>query len=148
MSGKTKKAQVVIAAIDKASQAQEFLLLQTNERRGSFWQNVTGKVEDKETYEEGALREAIEETGLRIEGIQEILNLGLCYEFTDQHKRKVVEETFLIIMDEKWEVKIDPSEHRDFKWVPIDEIFDGIVKYSSNYEVLSRANKLMKLWGV
>src|SRR5690606_33811393 len=97
MSGKTKKAQVVVAAVDKASQTQEFLLLQTNERRGSFWQNITGKVEENETYEEGALREAMEETGLLLEGIQEILSLGLCYEFTDQYKRKVVEETFLII---------------------------------------------------
>lgn len=148
MSVKTKKAQVVIAAIDKASQAQEFLLLQTNERRGSFWQNITGKVEDEETYEEGGLREAIEETGLLLESILEILDLGLCYEFTDQHKRKVVEETFLIITDQKWEVRIDPEEHQSFKWVHIDQINEDSVKYSSNYEALTHARKLIKLWGV
>lgn len=148
MSVKTKKAQVVIAAIDKASQAQEFLLLQTNERKGSFWQNITGKVEDEETYEEGGLREAIEETGLLLESILEILDLGLCYEFTDQHKRKVVEETFLIITDQKWEVRIDPEEHQSFKWVHIDQINEDSVKYSSNYEALTHARKLIKLWGV
>jgi len=148
MSGKTKKAQVVVAAVDKASQTQEFLLLQTNERRGSFWQNITGKVEENETYEEGALREAMEETGLLLEGIQEILSLGLCYEFTDQYKRKVVEETFLIIMDQKWDVKIDPNEHQSFKWTPVDEVNEETVKFTSNYEALIHARKLMKLWGV
>ena len=148
MSQKTKKAQVIVAAIDKASQAPEFLLLQTNEKRGGFWQNITGKVEDDETFEAGGLRETIEETGLPLEGIQEILHLGLRYEFLDQHKRNVVEETFLIITDTKWDVKIEAIEHQAFRWVHIDEIFDGIVKFDSNYEALLRAQKLMKLWGV
>ena len=49
MEQKTKKAQVVLAAIDEASQNFKFLLLQTNQRRGNFWQNVTGKVEKEET---------------------------------------------------------------------------------------------------
>lgn len=147
MANKTKKAQVVLAVIDEASQSFEFLLLQTNERRGSFWQNVTGKVEDGETIEEGGLREAIEETQLNIENIVDLINLGLVYEFTDQRERKVHEECFLIILDKKWDVKIDPHEHQNFKWVPLKEIHSGSVKHESNFETLQKSIKILKQWG-
>jgi len=147
MANKTKKAQVVVAVIDQPSQSFQFLLLQTNERRGSFWQNVTGKLEDNETFEEGGLREAIEETQLNIEAIVDILSLGLKYEFVDQRERKVNEECFLIILDSKWNVVIDPSEHQNYKWVSLHDIKPGIVKFESNYECLVKAQNILKHWG-
>lgn len=147
MANKTKKAQVVLAVIDQPSQSFEFLLLQTNERRGSFWQNVTGKIEDNETFEEGGLREAIEETQLNIESIVDILNLGLKYDFTDQRGRKVNEECFLIILDSKWNVVIDPSEHQNYKWVPINSIHRESVKFESNFETLVKSQHILRHWG-
>jgi 8-oxo-dGTP pyrophosphatase MutT (NUDIX family) len=147
MSNKTKKAQVVLAAIDQPGQTFHFLLLQTNERRGSFWQNVTGKIEANETFEEGGLREAIEETQLNIENIIDIISLGLKYEFIDQRKRNCQEQTFLIILDQKWDVKIDSSEHQNFKWIQFNEINQDSVKFESNYECLVKAQKLLKHWG-
>lgn len=147
MSNKTKKAQVVLAAIDQGSQSFNFLLLQTNEKRGSFWQNVTGKLEDNETFEEGGLREAIEETKLNIESIVDIINLGLKYEFIDQRKRKVIEESFLIILDQKWDVVIDPSEHQNYKWVSINDIKPDSVKHESNLECLKKSQNLLRHWG-
>jgi 8-oxo-dGTP pyrophosphatase MutT (NUDIX family) len=147
MANKTKKAQVVLAVIDNTSHSFEFLLLQTNERRGSFWQNVTGKIEDQETIEEGGLREAIEETNLNIEQIVDMINLGLVYEFADKRERKVHEECFLIILDGKWEVKIDPHEHQDYKWVPLKNINQSSVKYESNFETLEKSSKLLRNWG-
>ena len=147
MSSKTKKAQVVLAALDQPSHKFQFLLLKTNDRRGGFWQNVTGKLEDNETFEEGGLREAIEETNLNIESIMDLLSLGLSYEFTDQRERKVREESFLIILDQKWDITIDPHEHQEYKWIGIDEIHPGIVKFESNYETLVKAQHLLKHWG-
>jgi 8-oxo-dGTP pyrophosphatase MutT (NUDIX family) len=147
MSGKIKKAQVVIAAIDQAGHSFHFLLLQTNVRRGSFWQNVTGKIEDGETFEEGALREVIEETSLQVESIVDIISLGLKYEFVDQRERKVHEESFLIIVDKKWETKIDSDEHQSFKWVGTNDIVRDSVKYESNFETLVKSQKLLKHWG-
>ena len=148
MEQKTKKAQVVLAAIDEASQNFKFLLLQTNERRGKFWQNVTGKVEAEETFEEGGLREAIEETQLDLESIVDLVDLGLEYKFTDQHGRKVQEKCFLIILDKTWKVKIDPKEHVDLKWISPSEIQDGIVKYQSNLETLQKAKLILRHWGI
>jgi 8-oxo-dGTP pyrophosphatase MutT (NUDIX family) len=147
MVTKTKKAQVVLATIDQVSHTFNFLLLQTNVRRGSFWQNVTGKIEAEETFEEGGLREAIEETNLKVESIVDIINLGLKYEFVDQRERKVHEESFLIILDGKWDVKIDSHEHRDFKWVGLNDIHRESVKHESNYETLLKSQKLLKHWG-
>jgi 8-oxo-dGTP pyrophosphatase MutT (NUDIX family) len=148
MDKKKKKAQVVLAAIDHDSQNFQFLLLQTNEKRGQFWQNVTGKIEENETFEEGGLREAIEETQLKIESIVDLVDLGLNYDFVDQRKNKCHEKSFLIILDQKWDVIIDPKEHQTFKWVPQSEIEDGIVKFSSNFETLEKAKHLLKHWGV
>lgn len=148
MDQKTKKAQVILAAIDKTSQNIKFLLLQTNERRGKFWQNVTGKIEDNETFEEGGLREAMEETGLNIESIVDIVDLGLTYEFTDTHHRKCHEKSFLIILDELWDVKLDPKEHLGFKWITQEEVEEGIVKFRSNLETLEKAKLILRHWGV
>lgn len=148
MEQKTKKAQVVLAAIDEVSQNFKFLLLQTNQRRGNFWQNVTGKVEKEETFEEGGLREAIEETRLELESIVDLVDLGLEFKFNDQHGRKVQEKCFLIILDKTWPVKIDPKEHENFKWVSPEDISEGIVKYQSNLETLQKAKLILKHWGI
>ncbi len=147
MANKTKKAQVILAAIDERSQSFDFLLLQTNEQRGSFWQNVTGKVEDGETIEEGGLREAIEETGLEIESIVDIKTLGLVFEFTDSRQRKVHEESFLMILDKRWTVKLDPHEHQSYKWVPLSEINRESVKHQSNYDTLAKSIAILRHWG-
>ncbi len=148
MNQKTKKAQVLIAAIDHASHSFKFLLLQTNEQRGRFWQNVTGKIEGEETFEEGGLREAIEETQLNIETIVDIVDLGLSYDFTDQRGRKVHEKSFLIICDKMWDITIDPKEHQDYKWISQDEVEEGIVKFRSNLETLEKAKLILRNWGV
>lgn len=147
MGSKTKKVQVVLAAIDHTSQSFSFLLLLTNQKRGSFWQNITGSVEENETYEEGALRETIEETGLKVENIVDMLGLGLKYQFTDQWKRKVQEECYLIIVDTPFQVKIDAHEHQDFKWVSLLDIHPDIVKYPSNYEPLAKSQRILQHWG-
>lgn len=147
MGSKTKKVQVVLAAIDQESHGFHFLLLLTNVKRGSFWQNITGSVEKGETFEEAGLREAIEETGLKIESIVDIINLGLTYEFTDQWKRKVHEECFLIIVDHSFKVQIDSHEHQDHKWLPIKDIHSDVVKYPSNYEPLVKAQRMLQHWG-
>lgn len=148
MNHKTKKAQVILAAIDDSSQNFKFLLLQTNEHRGKFWQNVTGKIEESETFEEGSLREAIEETNLKVESIIDIVDLGLSYDFTDLRNRKCHEKSFLIILDKTWDVITDPKEHMGHKWISTSEVEDGIVKFSSNLETLEKAKLILRHWGV
>lgn len=147
MSERHHKVQVVIAAISHKNQF-DILLLQTNQKRGEFWQNVTGSVEKNETFEEAALREAIEETGLEIESIVEMMDLDLSFHFTDRWERKVQEECFLFVLDSPWDVKIDPKEHQNFKWVPFETINQDSVKFPSNYEAIEKSLKLLRQRGV
>jgi 8-oxo-dGTP pyrophosphatase MutT (NUDIX family) len=148
MTQKTKKAQVVIAAVNHEQNSFSILLLQTNEKRGQFWQNVTGKIEENETYEEGGLREAIEETNLKVDDIVEMLDLELSYEFVDARKRDVREKSFLLVLDKMWNVVIDPKEHQDFKWVGINDVYEESVKHKSNLETIRKSQKLLKHWGM
>ena len=147
MDKKARKSQVVLAALDSKRQSFNFLLLKTNAHRGSFWQNVTGKIEDEETYEEGALREAIEETGFNVELIVDILDLGISHDFIDERKRDVHEKAFLIVLEKMWDVKIDPKEHGEFRWVAFEDIHPEMVKYKGNFEALEKSQSLLKHWG-
>jgi 8-oxo-dGTP pyrophosphatase MutT (NUDIX family) len=147
MANKIKKAQVVLAVINERQQGFDFLLLQTNQERGSFWQNITGKIEEGETIEEGGLREAIEETGLSLESIVDMISLGLKFDFTDSRNRKVHEECFLLILDTKWPIKIDPHEHQNFQWIHFTEINRDVVKHDSNFQCLKKSLTILKHWG-
>lgn len=139
----TRKAQIVVAT-HSASYQNKFLLLQTNEQRGSFWQNCTGKVEDDEEFEAGALREVIEETGLNLANVLQIIDLSLDYHFFDRWQRNVHEKSYLVIVHNQWDVLIDPNEHGNFKWVEHHEIEFGCVKYPGNFEALKLASNKMR----
>ena len=52
MTKKHKKVQILVIA---THQNKKYLLrLQTNKRRGEFWQNITGSVENDESFSEAA----------------------------------------------------------------------------------------------
>ncbi len=141
MAHKTRKAQVVITALDAQSQSVSYLLLQTNKSRGSFWQNVTGKVDAGESYEEGAVREVIEETSVKPEWFVHFIDLKLAHNFIDGWKRDVHEKSFLLIVDRKFKVKIDPNEHQSHKWV--NSIKRSMVKHAGNWEAIEKAQKIL-----
>lgn len=139
MSQITRKAQVVIATPDPY-----LLLLQTNQERGSYWQNCTGKIEDDEDFIAGATREAMEETGLAEDNIIDAQDIDLQHDFTDRWHRQVVERAILILVKEKWDIIIDPSEHQNFKWLAIDDLSFESVKYPGNFEALKKASLMLK----
>ena len=141
MARKTRKAQIVIAGYDAQSRSFSYLLLQTNARRGEFWQNVTGKIDPGESVEQGAIREVIEETKLKPEWIVVFENLKLSHDFIDERHRNVHERSFLVIVDRVFAVTIDPHEHQSHRWV-MD--FDrASVKHLGNYEALEKARKMI-----
>ena len=142
MARKTRKAQVVIAGYDAKSQSLAFLLMQTNVSRGSFWQNVTGKIDPGETYEEGALREVIEETKLDPAWIVNFVDLHLSHNFIDEKKRNVHEKSYLCLVDRTFPVTIDPHEHQGYRWE--QTIVRDVVKHEGNFEALQKAIKVIE----
>ncbi len=139
MKKKTKKIQCVIIATQKSTSNKLCLLLQTNKRRGLFWQNVTGKVEKNEDFEEAVLREVMEETHFPETLLESLINLEMTHFFTDQYEREVEEKAFLLLAKDTWEPKLDPNEHESYRWIDIKEIKRSSVKFEGNYEVLKAA---------
>src|SRR5690606_22994597 len=120
-------------------QQNKFLLLQTNEERGSYWQNCTGNMEEDEAFITGAIREGMEETGLARENILEVIDLELEHQFFDRWGRDVCERAFLIVVKNIWQVAIDANEHQNFKWITTSELKADCVKYPGNFEALKKA---------
>lgn len=141
MAKDKKKVQVVIGYKNQEGE-KYFLLLKTNASRKNFWQNVTGSVENKESYKEAAIRESCEETGICLKNIHSISDLQLKYRFTKSNKT-YREKTFFIFAKNFWEVKIDPKEHDEFKWISADSINSESVFYSSNFDALEKAKWLI-----
>jgi 8-oxo-dGTP pyrophosphatase MutT (NUDIX family) len=67
---RTRKVQVAVYTLNPDP---HFLVLKTIPSDESFWQNVTGAIEDGETPEQAAYRELEEETGI---GKDMILDFG------------------------------------------------------------------------
>lgn len=121
-----KKAQVIVIS----KPLKKILLLQTNKERGSFWQNITGSIDNGESYLQGASRELLEETGITS---KDLIDLKLKSTFFDRWGKDVVEKSFLCIIEDTVKIEIDSSEHQNYKWVSLTEISKEHFKYESNY---------------
>jgi 8-oxo-dGTP pyrophosphatase MutT (NUDIX family) len=132
-----KKAQVLI--LTQVGRTKKVLLLRTNKKRGQFWQNVTGSVEKKESFFEGALRELHEETGLNLDHIVKFQKLNLAFKFKDRFNKNVVEEAFLVVVNGIFTPKLDAKEHDKFQWKNASSIKQSTYKFGSNYRTLIEA---------
>jgi len=135
-----KKVQVVI--IDCSRKGPKVLLLKTNMDRGEFWQNVTGSVEGEETFFQGAKRELAEETGINSDNI---FDLDLNFKFKDRHGQEVLEQVYVALLEETpTEISLDPHEHIDYKWKPLDAISTHDFKFPTNFEAFLKARARVK----
>ena len=126
----------------------EILLLHRKDKK-NFWQSVTGSIEEGESPVNAAKRELLEETGI---DHQEFLLLD--WKFSQQYEifphwryryepnvTHNIEHVFSVELPEKIIVNLEPSEHKEYKWVPlhdaIKEVFSG-----------TNANEIKKLYEI
>lgn len=133
-----RKVQVSVFYCDEQNN-KYFLLLKTNKRRGEFWQNITGGVDDGEDYEQGAIRELLEETSIKVDSLDD---MNLEFNFIDQWSNNCIEKCYCIKLDTIKPVVIDNSEHSDFKWINFNDIKSDLIKYESNYQLIKKCSKL------
>jgi 8-oxo-dGTP pyrophosphatase MutT (NUDIX family) len=133
-----RKALAVITWRPEPAAAHQVLVLRLIEKRGGFWQSVTGHVEEGEAFEEGALREAEEETGLSFDRRPQYL--GLEYEFSGKEDKLVHEKAYWIPLlggSSPPPVTIDPTEHGECRWVSAAEAVK-LVKFPGNKQAIER----------
>ncbi len=135
-----RKALVVIVWQSSPGKGEKkVLVLKLIPGRKGFWQPVTGKVEEGETFEEGALREAEEESGLRFERRPQYL--GLETSFPGRDGKTVRERAFFLPVfggSEPPEPTLDGKEHDAYEWLsPADAV--SRVKWAGNKAAIERA---------
>jgi len=138
-----KREKVQIVVFFEIQSELKLLLLQTNQKRGSFWQNVTGGVDGNESIEEAAQREVLEEIGLFP---HKLIKLDLTFNFIDQWNTEVSESTFYCLFSEKdvSKIHLDQNEHQDFRISSIKEVNHESFKYKSNFETFKKSLSIIK----
>ena len=107
--------------------AKEILLLKVKTEQLSFWQPITGGIENGESSEIACIREIFEETGLEIE-LTKPLKIG--------HHTVVVDEdltilkTLFLVKTKQKDIHIS-DEHIDFMWTEVKNVPD-ILYWQSN----------------
>jgi dATP pyrophosphohydrolase len=124
----------------------EILLLHRQDKDG-YWQSITGSLEENESPIEAAKRELFEETGIKYQEFP-ILNWQFSQEYEIyKHWRyryppsvsSNTEHVFSVELPKKITVKIAPKEHRDFKWVSIEDAIKMVFS-DTNAQALKKLN--------
>jgi 8-oxo-dGTP pyrophosphatase MutT (NUDIX family) len=111
--------RVQAAILRRRGKVYEVLLLRRVKNQGWFWQNITGKVESRETFKNGLLREIKEESSIKRKDILKITKI-FSYDFILE---KVREEVFLVevapntIVDISNNVVLEHDKYGWFKWI-------------------------------
>ena len=113
--------------------AKEILLLKVKTEQLSFWQPITGGIENGESSEIACIREIFEETGLEIE-LTKLLKIS--------HHTVVVDEdltifkTLFLVKTQKKDIHLS-DEHIDFMWTEVKNVPD-ILYWQSNQETFQK----------
>jgi len=122
--------------------ALDCLLLERVEPRG-FWQSVTGTLRWAETPAECAARELAEETGLASLGLRDAhvqQSFPILPAWRSRYAPGVesnVEHQWHLEVPEVRAVRIEPTEHVAYLWLPIEAALDKVASWT-NREALQR----------
>ena len=104
----------------------------------AFWQSITGSLDTGETPIETAARELHEETGIGdsdppvATGIERTFTIDP--RWLDRYAPGTAENReheFRIRIDRDREIRIDPEEHSDWRWVPVDEAIELVWSWTN-----------------
>lgn len=128
-----KRPESVLVVVYTA--AGEVLLLKRAAAPAGVWQSVTGSLRRGETARAAAGRELVEETGIRARPVPTGLvnRFEIVPEARPRYAPGVVfntEHVFTLELPARAPVRIDPSEHTDWRWLPADEAVAAVWSWS------------------
>jgi 8-oxo-dGTP pyrophosphatase MutT (NUDIX family) len=128
----------------RTPEGTKFLMLY---RRGSYWNFPKGKFEEGENEFKAALREAVEETGIKESELRIVPNFRthLNYNFRIGNER--IYDTVVLYLAEtkKAEVTIVPREHSGFAWFLYPDALKILGnKYVGTKKILKQANDFLR----
>jgi len=100
------------------------LVIKRSLQDGGFWQTITGTLELNESIVESRQRELKEEVGIT----NAIYDNAEVNRFAWQKKDWTVVEVVFSARTESKKVILNPKEHTEYKWLPIDEAIDLVEK--------------------
>lgn len=113
----------------------QVLLLERVEPAG-FWQSVTGSLEADETPVQAAVRELAEETGFdgsRIRDLGLVQTFPIAPAWRARYAPGVVENrehAFALRLEAAATPRINPREHRGFRWLGVDQALQRASSYT------------------
>lgn len=126
--------QVSIYCMFQENRRIFYILVKRNEKRGGFWQPVTGGEEDidKGDLFQTVIREVKEELGINITKKQ-ILKLPYSFRFIDKDGIQRTEQCFGVILSSRQKEKIRLSdEHTSILYTTEIEYLKSLLKFEEN----------------
>lgn len=131
-------AQVNVICYKKAG--PKYLVLKRNEKKGGFWQAVTGGVKLNQTPSEAITAELKEELGLQVE-VKWLLPSNFSFHYIGSEGYELNEYVFGYEMKDG-EILTLSDEHVEFKFLAINEAL-SLLKYESNKEAFQTIDGLI-----
>ncbi len=117
--------QVLVYPVTFSKHESKVLLLKRIQKRGGFWQGVTGAPFENEPLSHAAIRELREETGFEVE---RVVDLGFSYSFpVPREYRHLYSDDVSEIVEHVFFVETDGSsavlsaEHDEWRWCSFKE---------------------------
>jgi len=138
---RSNTVQVHVAAYVPELRKYKFLVLQRSSKSKLYpkmWQTITGKLKSKETAKNAAIREFVEETGLKATSAWAIPYVSTFYDY----RRDIIQMSpvFGVEVDFRSKIKLS-DEHQAYEWLS----FENCMK---KFPLASHQEGLQRFWDV